>query len=118
MICYGFIGKKICKLKRAHLDFRVVEGRCTQSKYLRFKFDGRSVKLKPTNLRADSVSHAEFWSREILNLDDPDFNPKRINVETIRHYCLEPAMPLLWTDYSILWLRHLSVQTLGPLEPW
>jgi hypothetical protein len=52
--------------------------RKTAFKYLLFKFDGTSVKLKPTNLRADSVSHAEFWSsavfgrteecsREILN---------------------------------------------------
>jgi hypothetical protein len=35
-------------------------------KYLRFEFDGKSVKLKPTNGSKDNVSHAEFWSSAVL----------------------------------------------------
>jgi hypothetical protein len=31
------------------------------AKDLLFKFDGKSVKLKPTNGSKDNVSHAEFW---------------------------------------------------------
>jgi hypothetical protein len=41
-------------------------GRLKCLKYLLFKFDRFTVKLKPTNGSKDSVSHTEFWSSAVF----------------------------------------------------